>query len=81
MVEHITPYNLQNPAFSSLHVDPNTLLGLGTLNHIITNQVSMIAYIDDYQLMMALTIAVIPLLLLLRPVIKPKRKKEIIVME
>jgi DHA2 family multidrug resistance protein len=35
-----------------------------------TKQAAMIAYIDDYQLMMVLTIAVIPLLMLLRPVAK-----------
>ncbi|MFA5217188.1 MDR family MFS transporter [Sulfuricurvum sp.] len=70
IVEHITPYNLQNPAFISLNIDPNTLVGMSRLNHMITKQAAMIAYIDDYQLMMVLTIAVIPLLMLLRPVAK-----------
>ena len=81
IAEYITPYNLQDPAFSSLHIDPNTLLGLSTLNHMITNQASMIAYLDDYKLMMVLTIGVIPLLLLLRPAVKSKSKNETVVME
>jgi DHA2 family multidrug resistance protein len=37
------------------------------VNNEITRQASMIAYVDDYWLMMLLTAAVIPLLLLIRP--------------
>ena len=48
-------YNLANPA------------GLASLNGEITRQASMIAYVDDFWLMMILTLAVIPLLLLIRP--------------
>ncbi|MDB5950616.1 MAG: EmrB/QacA family drug resistance transporter, partial [Massilia sp.] len=50
-------YNLTNPA------------GMTALNGEITRQASMIAYVDDYWLMMILTLAVIPLLLLVQ---KPK---------
>lgn len=81
MAEHITPYNLQNLAFSSLHIDPTNLEGASMLNRIITNQASMIGYIDDYKLMMVLTIAVIPLILLLRPTNNKQTKKEMAVME
>jgi DHA2 family multidrug resistance protein len=52
-----TIYNLANGA------------GMTALNGEITRQASMIAYVDDYWLMMILTLAVIPLLLLVR---KPK---------
>lgn len=76
---HITPYKLDNPAFSSSHIDPNSLSGLAALNHVITNQAAMIAYLDDYKLMMVLTLAVIPLLVLLRP--PAKTQKEMVVME
>jgi len=48
-------YNLANGA------------GLGALNAEITRQASMIAYVDDYWLMMLLTFGIIPLLLLVRP--------------
>lgn len=81
LAEHVTPYNLGNPAFLSSHIDPDSLSGLAALNHMITNQASMIAYIDDYKLMMVLTIAVIPLLILLRPPIRPQSKNEMAVME
>jgi DHA2 family multidrug resistance protein len=52
-----TIYNLANGA------------GMTALNGEITRQASMLAYVDDYWLMMILTLAVIPLLLLVR---KPK---------
>ena len=55
------------------HVDnANPALGsagysLAMIDHEITRQASMIAYVDDYWLMMMLTLAVIPMLLLIRP--------------
>jgi DHA2 family multidrug resistance protein len=60
---------IANPAVS----DPNSVYNLGSsagaalLNNEITRQASMIAYVDDYWLMMILTAAVIPMLLLIRP--------------
>jgi DHA2 family multidrug resistance protein len=42
-------------------------LGAAMINAEITRQASMIAYVDDYWLMMLLTAAVIPLLILIRP--------------
>jgi DHA2 family multidrug resistance protein len=41
------------------------------LNNEITRQATMIAYVDDFWLMMVLTLLVIPLLLLIRPPPKP----------
>ena len=41
--------------------------GLAALNGEINRQASMIAYLDDFWLMLILTLAVIPLLLLIRP--------------
>jgi DHA2 family multidrug resistance protein len=61
-----------NPALQ----DPSSVYNLATdagaalINNEITRQASMIAYVDDYWLMMLLTAAVIPMLLLIRP---PKR--------
>jgi DHA2 family multidrug resistance protein len=37
------------------------------INNEVTRQATMIAYVDDYWLMMLLTAAVIPLLILIRP--------------
>lgn len=79
--EHITPYALQNPAFPAAHVDPATTTGLFHLNAMITHQAAMIAYNDDYQLMMVVTLAVMPLLLLLRPPAHKPRAEDMTVME
>ncbi len=58
LAQDITPYNTTGRSMSSL-------LGL---NGIISNQAAMIAYIDDFWLMMILTIATIPLLFLIKKV-------------
>jgi DHA2 family multidrug resistance protein len=61
-----------NPANPAVH-DPTSLYDMATqagpalINGEITRQASMIAYVDDYRLMMLLTLAVIPMLLLIRP--------------
>jgi DHA2 family multidrug resistance protein len=66
LVEHV---NIANPAVA----DPSSGFSLGStmgaaaLNAEVTRQASMIAYVDDYWLMMILTAAVIPMLLLIRP--------------
>ncbi|MEJ1959765.1 MAG: MDR family MFS transporter [Nitrosomonadales bacterium] len=81
LAENITPYNLNNQALLAGHIDPHSLAGIAALNNTITNQAAMIAYLNDYQLMMALTIAVIPLLILLRPPAQAQGEKETAVME
>jgi DHA2 family multidrug resistance protein len=58
-----THINNANPAL----LDPSTGYSLAMIDHEITRQASMIAYVNDYWLMMMLTIAVIPMLLLIRP--------------
>jgi DHA2 family multidrug resistance protein len=69
MAEHITPYNtLNNPAMNAAHLSAGSLRGLEALNGTITNQATMIAYIDDFQLMMVLTLATIPFLLIIKKV-------------
>ncbi len=63
---HVTPYNraFQNPAAASL--SPWTAAGRASLNNLINTQSSIIGYIDDFKLMMLLSIAAIPLVLLLK---------------
>jgi DHA2 family multidrug resistance protein len=69
LAEHITPYNITaNPAARSAHVDASTLHGLAGLDAMITDQAAMIAYMDDFKLMMILTLLTIPFLLLIRNV-------------
>jgi DHA2 family multidrug resistance protein len=46
--------------------DLNTQAGLSALNGEITRQATMVAYVDDFKLMLFITIACIPMLLLMR---------------
>jgi DHA2 family multidrug resistance protein len=64
LAENITPYNdaLRSQgatALSSMH-------GLTALNASVTNQAAMIAYNNDFKLMMVLSLCAIPLVLLVR---------------
>jgi DHA2 family multidrug resistance protein len=63
---HVTATNreLAQHAYSTL--SPWTAAGRAALDAIIQNQAAIISYIDDFKLMMILTLASIPLLLLLR---------------
>lgn len=68
----ITPYNplLRMPVIKQFW-DIHTATGAAALNAEITRQAGMIAYIDDFKMMMIATLAMIPLVLLLS---WPKRK-------
>jgi MFS transporter, DHA2 family, multidrug resistance protein len=67
LAEHITPFNTaSNPA--AAHIDVTTTQGLLALNGMITNQSVMIGYLDDFKLMMVLTVLTIPFLLMIRNV-------------
>lgn len=72
LVEHVRP---DNPNFQSPNLQApfslSTQSGLEALNNAVTQQASMIAYIDDYHMMMLIALGVIPLLLLMR---KPRGK-------
>jgi len=67
LVERITYANpaWTNPAIVAAY-DPGRLTGAAALDGLITQQASMIAYINDFRLMLYLTLAVIPLVLLVR---------------
>lgn len=64
LVERITPFNAPVSVLHTLA----TPMGVATLNAEVTRQASAIAFLNDFQLMMWMTIISIPLLLLLRPV-------------
>jgi len=65
--EHITPYNtVSNPAAIAAHVDTGTAKGVAALNAMITDQAMMIAYLDDFWIMMVMTLVAIPFLLLIK---------------
>jgi MFS transporter, DHA2 family, multidrug resistance protein len=76
LTESVTPFNdaLQMPDVANT-LDVHTQTGLAMLDNIVTQQVSMIAFINDYKLLMILTLAVIPLVMLVgtaRPQAGPK---------
>ncbi|TPI09931.1 DHA2 family efflux MFS transporter permease subunit [Mesorhizobium sp. B4-1-3] len=64
---YVTPYN---PAFSdpaiSQALSPYTAAGRAALDGLVTLQATIISYVDDFKLMMILSLAAIPLVLLLR---------------
>nr|MDE2260482.1 EmrB/QacA family drug resistance transporter [Betaproteobacteria bacterium] len=63
------------------HIDPASPSGILALNGLITRQAAMIAYNNDFKLMMIVTIAVIPLLLLLRPPARHTGPQDVAIME
>jgi MFS transporter, DHA2 family, multidrug resistance protein len=74
LAEHVTPYNmaLRIPQVAA-HWNIGSTTGLATLNSLITRQATVIAYNDDFKLMMYVAIFAIPGLLLLRG---PKKSEE-----
>jgi MFS transporter, DHA2 family, multidrug resistance protein len=65
LAAHMTPFTaaLQGmPHLWNLH----THAGIAALNAEITRQAAMVAYIDDFVLMMVVTLAAVPLILLMR---------------
>ncbi len=61
---HVTALNpvLQDPTVARFW-DPFTAAGRAALDAVVTRQAQIIAYVDDYKLLMIATLAVIPLLL------------------
>ena len=67
LTESVTPFNdaLQMPDVAA-HIDVHSQTGLAMLDEIVTQQASMIAYLNDFKLLMILTLAMIPLVLIIR---------------
>jgi DHA2 family multidrug resistance protein len=75
LMESVTPFNaaLSDPAAAM--IDPSTDTGRALLEGIVTQQAGIIAYANDFKLLMVLTIAAFPLLLFIRPfVLVPARR-------
>ena len=64
LVQHVTAANrgFELPAVAQL-LDPLTAAGRAALDQLITRQAQIVAYADDFRLMMIVTLAAIPLLL------------------
>lgn len=60
-----------NAALAGTAMDLNQPAGLAMLNAEVSRQAAMIAYVDDFKLMLVLTLCVIPLLWLIKP---PRRQ-------
>ena len=67
LAEHITPYMdaLKAPGYPAMW-SMQTTGGMAALNAELTRQAQMIAYLDDFQLLMWVTLAALPLIFLLR---------------
>ena len=76
LAEHVTPYMdaLQAPGYPAMW-SLNTTGGLAALNQELTRQAQMVAYLDDFQLLMWVTLAALPLILLLRKNQRPVPKE------
>jgi DHA2 family multidrug resistance protein len=69
---HVTAVNrgFENPDVAHFW-DPLTAAGRAALDSVITEQAQIIAYIDDYKLLMIATLAVFPLLLVFKRSARP----------
>src|SRR3982074_1999235 len=67
LVQHVTAVNrtFENPAIAQFW-NPTTDAGRAALDAMITTQAQIIAYIDDFKLLMIATLVVIPLLLVFK---------------
>jgi DHA2 family multidrug resistance protein len=68
----VSDLNLNSPAVQNSVYGGGSPAAMAALNGEITRQASMIAYVDDFQLMLILTVLAIPLLLLIKV---PKKQK------
>lgn len=69
LAEHITPVNLSsNLALVANSINTTSTKSLAALNALLTNQATMVAYINDYYLIMLITLSVAPLIFFLKKI-------------
>ncbi|TIS29967.1 MAG: multidrug efflux MFS transporter, partial [Mesorhizobium sp.] len=82
IADYVTPFN---PAFGDPAIaqalSPYTAAGRAALDGLVTLQATIISYVDDFELMMLLSLAAIPLVLLLRKPGTPAKVDHSAVME
>ncbi len=71
MARCITPFNPAIHTKAATGLDPMTAAGAASLDNTITLQSTIIAYMDDFKLLMIMSFAVVPLILVLRKPSKP----------
>jgi DHA2 family multidrug resistance protein len=79
LAEHITPYG--NAFAPSVTHALGSTSGLAGLDGMVSRQAAMIAYNNDFKLMMVLTLCAVPLVVLLRKAGAPSKDAEPVVME
>jgi DHA2 family multidrug resistance protein len=68
LVQHIRPDNpMAHPPYVSSAMNFASQKGLALFDALATQQAAMVAYIDDFRLMLWITLLAIPMLLLMRP--------------
>ncbi|MGX8010893.1 DHA2 family efflux MFS transporter permease subunit [Mesorhizobium sp. ORM8.1] len=79
---YVTPFNqaFSDPAIAQA-MNPYTAAGRAALDGLVTLQATIISYVDDFKLMMILSLAAIPLVLLLRKPGTPAKVDHSAVME
>jgi DHA2 family multidrug resistance protein len=79
---YVTPFNqaFGDPAIAQA-MNPYTAAGRAALDNLVTLQATIISYVDDFKLMMILSLAAIPLVLLLRKPGTPAKVDHSAVME
>jgi DHA2 family multidrug resistance protein len=82
IVEHVTAVNriFSDPNIAQFW-NPLTAAGRAALDAVITQQAQIIAYIDDYKLLMIATLAAIPLLIVFKPTSSGGSKDHTLVVE
>jgi DHA2 family multidrug resistance protein len=65
LVQHITPYSANNFTMAQVPLDLQSTHGLAMIDGMITKQAAMVAYLDDFKLMLLMTSIAIPFLLLM----------------
>lgn len=71
MVSYITPFNPMLHTKAAAGLDPTTAVGAASLDSLITLQATIISYMDDFKLLMIMSIVVMPLILVLRKPARP----------
>jgi DHA2 family multidrug resistance protein len=66
LAESVTPFNQALADPSAAMLNPNTDMGRALLEQMMTQQATIIAYNNDFKLMMAMTLLAFPLILLIR---------------
>jgi len=72
LVDHISPYNTALREAVPTLMGPDPATGLEVLNGLVQRQAVMMAYLDDFRLMVVISVISVPLVLLLRP---PRRHR------